>query len=76
LSNECIGSWSDAEFVRALHRGIGRNGQELYPAFPHPSYALMTTDDALVIRTTCSAWSRRSQSRRKAGPSSRSANAT
>ena len=29
-----IGAWSDDEFVRALHEGIGRNGEHLYPAFP------------------------------------------
>ena len=45
-----IGAWSDAEFVRALHRGIGRNGQNLYPAFPYTAYALLSTDDALAIR--------------------------
>jgi len=45
-----IGQWSDAEFVRALHRGIGRNGEDLYPAFPYTSYALLSTDDVLAIR--------------------------
>ncbi|HET6234246.1 MAG TPA: cytochrome c [Acetobacteraceae bacterium] len=45
-----IGSWSDAAFVRALHRGIGRNGKNLYPAFPYTAYALLSTDDALAIR--------------------------
>ncbi len=29
-----IGAWSNAEFVRALHHGIGRNGEDLYPHFP------------------------------------------
>ena len=45
-----IGSWSDAAFVRALHRGIGRNGENLYPAFPYTAYALLSTDDVLAIR--------------------------
>ena len=45
-----IGRWSDAEFVRALHRGIGRNGEDLYPAFPYTAYALLSTDDVLAIR--------------------------
>jgi mono/diheme cytochrome c family protein len=45
-----IGAWSDADFLRALHRGIGRNGENLYPAFPYPSYALLSTDDVLAIR--------------------------
>ncbi len=45
-----IGGWSDAEFVRALHRGIGRHGENLYPAFPYTAYALASTDDVLAIR--------------------------
>jgi len=45
-----IGAWSDAEFVRALRRGIDRNGNNLYPAFPYTSYALLSTDDVLAIR--------------------------
>ena len=45
-----IGQWSDAEFVRAVHRGIGRNGEDLYPAFPYTAYALLSTDDVLAIR--------------------------
>jgi mono/diheme cytochrome c family protein len=45
-----IGAWSDEEFVRALHDGIGRDGQHLYPAFPYASYTLMTRDDALAIK--------------------------
>jgi mono/diheme cytochrome c family protein len=45
-----IGQWSDAEFVRAVHRGIGRNGEDLYPAFPYTAYALLLTDDVLAIR--------------------------
>jgi mono/diheme cytochrome c family protein len=45
-----IGTWSDADFVRAMHSGVGKNGRMLYPAFPYASYALMTTDDALAIK--------------------------
>jgi cytochrome c553 len=45
-----IGRWRDAEFVRALHRGVGRNGEDLYPAFPYTAYALLSTDDVLAIR--------------------------
>jgi mono/diheme cytochrome c family protein len=45
-----IGAWSDDEFVRALHEGIGRSGQHLYPAFPYPSYTLMTRSDVLAIK--------------------------
>jgi len=45
-----IGAWSDAEFVRALRKGVGRHGEDLYPAFPYTSYALLSTDDALAIK--------------------------
>jgi mono/diheme cytochrome c family protein len=45
-----IGDWSDAEFVRAMKHGVGKNGEDLYPAFPYTSYALMTTDDMLAIK--------------------------
>ena len=45
-----IGAWSDADFLRAVHRGIGRDGQRLYPAFPYGSYALLTDDDVLAIK--------------------------
>lgn len=45
-----IGDWSDAEFVRAMRHGVARNGEDLYPAFPYTSYALMSTDDMLAIK--------------------------
>jgi mono/diheme cytochrome c family protein len=45
-----IGAWTDAEFIRALHQGIGKDGQRLYPAFPYESYTLMTDADALAIK--------------------------
>ena len=46
-----IGAWSDDQFVRALHEGINRDGEHLYPAFPYTSYTLMTRDDALAVRS-------------------------
>jgi mono/diheme cytochrome c family protein len=45
-----IGNWSDAEFVRAMRKGIGRHGEDLYPAFPYTSYALASTEDIIAIR--------------------------
>jgi mono/diheme cytochrome c family protein len=48
--NTGIGAWTDAAFVRALHRGVGRDGENLYPAFPYTAYALLSMDDALAIR--------------------------
>lgn len=45
-----IGAWSDAEFARAVRSGVGRYGEDLYPAFPYTSYALLSSDDVLAIR--------------------------
>lgn len=40
-----IGRWSLADFRRALHNGIGRNGAYLYPVFPFTSYTGMSDGD-------------------------------
>jgi mono/diheme cytochrome c family protein len=45
-----IGTWSDDDFVRALHRGIAKDGTHLYPAFPYTSYAGLSRDDAVAIK--------------------------
>jgi mono/diheme cytochrome c family protein len=49
-ANTGIGQWSDDDFVRAMHEGIGKQGQRLYPAFPYPSYTLLSRDDVLAIK--------------------------
>ena len=41
-----IGSWSAAEFWRALHNGRSKDGRLLYPAFPYPSYTLVSRADS------------------------------
>ena len=45
-----IGGWSDADFVKAVKGGVGKGGTHLFPAFPFPSYAGMTDDDAKAIK--------------------------
>jgi mono/diheme cytochrome c family protein len=45
-----IGLYTDADFLNAVHRGIGRDGKTLYPAMPYPSYTLMSDADALAIK--------------------------
>jgi mono/diheme cytochrome c family protein len=45
-----IAGYSDDDWVRMLHQGVGRGGKHLYPAMPYPSYTLMTRDDALAIK--------------------------
>jgi mono/diheme cytochrome c family protein len=45
-----IGAWSDADFLRAVHEGIARDGTRLYPAFPYAAYTMMTDEDVLAIK--------------------------
>jgi mono/diheme cytochrome c family protein len=45
-----IGRWTDADFVRAMHEGIGKSGERLYPAFPYAEYTKVTDTDVLAIR--------------------------
>jgi mono/diheme cytochrome c family protein len=45
-----IGEYTDAQFLRAMHQGIARDGTRLYPAMPYASYTYMTDDDALAIK--------------------------
>ena len=45
-----IGSWSDAQFLRAVHEGIDDEGEHLYPAFPYAAYTYLTDEDVLAIR--------------------------
>ncbi len=45
-----IGAYTDAEFLNALHKGVGRGNVRLYPAMPYASYAQMADADALAIK--------------------------
>jgi len=45
-----IGTYTDANFLDALHRGIGRGNTKLYPAMPYASYTYMSDADALAIK--------------------------
>ena len=44
-----IGSWSKDDFARALHDGINKKGQDLYPAMPFTSYTKVTRTDVDAI---------------------------
>ena len=44
-----IGSWTSAEFWRALHHGRSKDGRLLYPAFPYPNYTQVTREDSDAI---------------------------
>jgi len=45
-----IGNYTDAQFLAAMHRGVRRDGANLYPAMPYTSYTYMTDADALAIK--------------------------
>ncbi len=45
-----IGNYSDANFLDAVHKGIGRGNTKLYPAMPYASYTYMSDADALAIK--------------------------
>jgi mono/diheme cytochrome c family protein len=45
-----IGAYTDDQFYKALHDGIGSDGQYLYPVFPFQWYTRVTRDDVLAIK--------------------------
>jgi mono/diheme cytochrome c family protein len=45
-----IGNYSEANFLDAVHKGIGRGNTKLYPAMPFASYTFMTDADAGAIK--------------------------
>jgi mono/diheme cytochrome c family protein len=45
-----IGNYTDAQFLAAVHRGVRKDGANLYPAMPYTSYTYMTDADALAIK--------------------------
>ena len=40
-----IGRWSEADFVRAVTKGVSPGGYHYFPAFPYPSYQHARPDD-------------------------------
>ncbi|MBN3755466.1 cytochrome c [Paraburkholderia sp. Tr-20389] len=40
-----IGQYSEDDFKRAMREGIAKDGHNLYPAMPYPSYAKVNDDD-------------------------------
>ncbi len=45
-----IGAWTDEQFYRAMHEGVGRHGENLYPAFPYDAFTHLSRDDVLAIK--------------------------
>jgi len=44
-----LGTWTTADFWRAMHHGRSKDGRRLYPAFPYTSYTHVTREDADAI---------------------------
>jgi len=45
-----IGSWTDAQFRRALREGVRPDGANYFPVFPYPSFTGISDGDALAIK--------------------------
>jgi mono/diheme cytochrome c family protein len=44
-----IGRYTEADFFRAVREGVARDGRNLYPAMPYPSYAKVSDDDMRAL---------------------------
>ncbi|CAG4888596.1 c-type cytochrome [Paraburkholderia saeva] len=40
-----IGRYTEEDFARAMREGVAKDGHNLYPAMPYPSYAKVNNDD-------------------------------
>lgn len=45
-----IGAWSEADFLRAMTRGVAPDGSNFYPAFPYTSYTRMKGRDLIDLK--------------------------
>ncbi len=43
--NAGIGRWTEADFIRAMRRGERPDGANYFPAFPYPSFTLISAGD-------------------------------
>jgi mono/diheme cytochrome c family protein len=46
-----IGTWSDADFIRAMTEGVSPNGGHYFPVFPYTAFTRMTRQDLLDLKT-------------------------
>jgi len=44
-----IGQWSEAAFIRAMRKGVARDGSHLFPAFPYQHFELVTDEDLRAL---------------------------
>lgn len=45
-----LGTWSEDDFIKAMHDGISPSGTYYYPAFPYLYFNLVTYDDLKAIK--------------------------
>ena len=45
-----IGTWTDDDFYKAMHEGVRKDGEPLYPIFPYTWFTKVTRDDVLAIK--------------------------
>jgi mono/diheme cytochrome c family protein len=45
-----IGSWTDAQFLRAMRDGVAPDGSHYFPVFPYASFTYMTDTDIGAIK--------------------------
>ncbi|THD54645.1 cytochrome c [Phenylobacterium sp.] len=48
-ANTGIGAWTNEQFYRAMHEGVGAHGENLYPAFPYPWFSRASRADDEAI---------------------------
>jgi mono/diheme cytochrome c family protein len=44
-----IGDYTEADFRRAMHEGVARDGRQLYPAFPYDHFTRVADDDIAAL---------------------------
>ncbi len=45
-----IGTWSDADFIRAMREGISPRGYHYFPVFPYRYFAKLSDEDLVAIK--------------------------
>ena len=44
-----IGTWTEEQFITAMHTGVAADGSHLFPAFPYTAFTLVSVDDIKAI---------------------------
>src|SRR5690606_18198125 len=45
-----IGLWSNDDFYQAMHKGVRKDGKQMYPACPYPWFTKMTRADSDALK--------------------------